>query len=492
VAEARHVHRSLRQSREPAKPDIRLGIWNALKATPEKAINAIKSGLPGLWNSITNAFKNNPVAAWGTAIGTTILTLLGGYTALCGLSSTLSLLQLAGMFSLPLAGLLTTDKKHRLYGLFAGLMFCGMILSACAPQGGSPTSTPTFCLPPDTPAPTQTPAPAQTPVPPTATATALPTYVVQPGDNLFTIAKSTGMCADEIAKASGISDMNAILSVGTILTLAPCKYGFTPTPPSRLDQPPSIPPSDSSHQQQAMQMFDYMVDLADYCGRYGSAAQTVAECPWWAKDGVVTQAEIIELIAFNEFQSTENYELIELQKDDPNNPNDNAVNTTKRGTTYLRVQWENVNQNCAGNISQSSSDSACRKALAEFLGEYQIWYQSDSVDTLEKFGKPESHNEFDPYFYKRYWDTGGDGDDSGRGGLEMSQDVLGNTTHYADSTCFLNPNKGTHFNPYNYESAGLVYENATYNGNLNVWVIFMTEAQWKQNMHDGQVCPMDR
>jgi len=35
-------------------------------------------------------------------------------------------------------------------------MFCSMILSACAPQGGSPTSTPTFCLPPDTPAPTQT------------------------------------------------------------------------------------------------------------------------------------------------------------------------------------------------------------------------------------------------------------------------------------------------------------------------------------------------
>jgi len=47
-------------------------------------------------------------------------------------------------------------------------MFCGMILSACAPQGGTPTSTPTFCLPPDTPTPTQTPAPTQTPVPPTA------------------------------------------------------------------------------------------------------------------------------------------------------------------------------------------------------------------------------------------------------------------------------------------------------------------------------------
>jgi hypothetical protein len=146
-----------------------IGIWNALKAKPAEALNAIKTGLPNLWNSTTNAFKNNPLAAWGTALGTTIAALLGGYTAICGLSSTLSLLHLAGFVSLPLAGLLTTDKKQRVYGILVGMLLSGMVLSACV--GGS-TTTP---IAPPTgewlcpAAPTSTPTPTQTPLPPTAT-----------------------------------------------------------------------------------------------------------------------------------------------------------------------------------------------------------------------------------------------------------------------------------------------------------------------------------
>jgi hypothetical protein len=461
-----------------------IGIWNALKATPEKALNAIKTGLPNLWNSITNAFKNNPLAAWGTAIGTAIMAAIGGHAAYCGLSSTLSLLHLAGMFSLPLAGLLTTDKKQRVYGIFVGMLLSGMVLSAC--MGGT-TTTP---IAPPTgewlcpAAPTSTPTPTQTMTPPPPTVMPLPTYVVQPGDNLFTIAKSTGMCADEIAKASGISDMNAILTVGAVLTLAPCKYGFTPTPPSQQDQPPPIPPSDPGHQQQAMQMFDYMVDLAGYCGKLGSAAITATECPWWAKDGVVTQAEIIELTAYNEFQSTENEDEINAQKDTGNND----VNTTKRGTVYLRIQWENVNVQCAGNIYNDSSE--CRKSLANFLGDYQIWYQSNASDTLGKFGNEASHNIYDSYFYNRYWDTGSVGDVADSG-LDMAKLVQGDVVHYADSTCFLTPSHSQSFDGYN-DNFGLVYEHVTYNSGNGVWVLFMTEAQWNQNMQGGQFCPQNR
>jgi hypothetical protein len=323
--------------------------------------------------------------------------------------------------------------------------------------------------------------------PPPPTVMPLPTYVVQPGDDLFTIAKSTGMCADEIAKASGISDMNAILTVGTVLTLAPCKYGFTPTPPSQLDQPPPIPPSDPGHQQQAMQMFDYMVDLAGYCGKLGSAAITATECPWWAKDGVVTQAEIIELTAYNEFQSTESEDTITAQKDASNGGN-NDVNTTKRGTIYLRVQWENVNIQCAGNIYNDSSE--CRKSLANFLGEYQIWYQTTSTDTLSHFEA--GHDIYDPYFYNRYWDTGGEGDVPDIG-LDMIKPVQGDVVHYADSTCFFAPNSANYknFDPNNNVSLGLEYEHATYNAANKVWVIFMTESQWNNNLHGGQFCPQD-
>jgi hypothetical protein len=153
-----------------------IGIWNALKAKPAEALNAIKTGLPNLWNSITNAFKNNPLAAWGTAIGTTIVALLGGYIAICGLASTLALLHLAGMFSLPLAGLLTTDKKHRAYGILVGMLMLGMILSACG--GGTTPSTstavPTSCQTPDPTVPTPTPTQTMTPPPPTTASSPIP------------------------------------------------------------------------------------------------------------------------------------------------------------------------------------------------------------------------------------------------------------------------------------------------------------------------------
>jgi hypothetical protein len=233
-----------------------------------------------------------------------------------------------------------------------------------------------------------------------------------------------------------------------------------------------------------MQMFDYMVDLADYCGELGSAAQTATECPWWAKDGVLTQAEIIELTTYNEFQSTENEDEINAQKDTGNND----VNTTKRGTVYLRIQWENVNVQCAGNIYNDSSE--CRKSLANFLGDYQIWYQSNASDTLGKFGNEASHNIYDSYFYNRYWDTGSVGDVADSG-LDMAKLVQGDVVHYADSTCFLTPSHSQSFDGYN-DNFGLVYEHVTYNSGNGVWVLFMTEAQWNQNMQGGQFCPQNR
>ena len=183
-----------------------IGIWNALKAKPAEALNAIKTGLPNLWNSITNAFKNNPLAAWGTAIGTTIVALLGGYTAICGLSSTLSMLHLAGFVFLPLTGGLTTNKKQKVYGIVVGMLMLGMILSACGGGASSAPEIPACATAPSTNTPTPTPTQTMTPPPPTATAIpfVLPgtTRVLQPSDVCSTIAVKYGITIDEFVAAN--------------------------------------------------------------------------------------------------------------------------------------------------------------------------------------------------------------------------------------------------------------------------------------------------
>jgi LysM repeat protein len=200
-----------------------IGIWNALKAKPAEALNAIKTGLPNLWNSITNAFKNNPLAAWGTAIGTTIVALLGGYTAICGLSSTLSMLHLAGFVFLPLTGGLTTNKKQRVYGILVGMLMLGMILSACGTTPGTPTSTPTFCLPTDS-TPTQTPAPTPTMIPPTATMEPTPVCItVQSGDNLSVLASKYCVMVSDIQTQNGLSSTD--IQIGQTLCIKAPYYG---------------------------------------------------------------------------------------------------------------------------------------------------------------------------------------------------------------------------------------------------------------------------
>jgi len=183
-----------------------IGIWNALKAKPAEALNAIKTGLPNLWNSITNAFKNNPLAAWGTAIGTTIAALLGGYTAICGLSSTLSMLHLAGFVFLPLTGALTTNKKQRVYGILVGMLMLGMVLSACGGTSSAP-EIPQCATAPSTNTPAPTPTQTMTPLPPTATLTPVPTQSpctkVLDGEGLYNVAGRLGVHIGDLNIAPG-------------------------------------------------------------------------------------------------------------------------------------------------------------------------------------------------------------------------------------------------------------------------------------------------
>jgi ElaB/YqjD/DUF883 family membrane-anchored ribosome-binding protein len=170
-------------------------VWNAVKTKLSDTWNAIKANAIALWNTtrtklqngwnalqswahnanqaIRGFFREHPVIAWGTAGALTIGTAIGARNLYCygSLLPPVSSLDLAGWVALPLAGLLTTDRKHRLHGLFVGLVLGGMIFSACAPRPGTPTPTISICPEP----PTRTPKPTQTPNPPTNTP--LPTWM---------------------------------------------------------------------------------------------------------------------------------------------------------------------------------------------------------------------------------------------------------------------------------------------------------------------------
>lgn len=94
----------------------------------------------------------------------------------------------------------------------------------------TPTATPSR-TPTPTPSPTRTPTPTRTATPtlsPTVTPTAVQiTYVVQPGDTLFSIALRFGVAVDALMEANDITDPNAIFSgMELLIPLA----GATPTP----------------------------------------------------------------------------------------------------------------------------------------------------------------------------------------------------------------------------------------------------------------------
>jgi hypothetical protein len=177
-------------------------VWNAVKTKLSDTWNAIKTSVTDLWNTtrtklqngwnalqswahnanqaIRGFFRKHPVIAWGTTGAIIIGTAIEARNLYCygSLLPPVSSLDLAGWVALTLAGLLTTDRKHRLHGLFVGLVLGGMIFSACAPRPGTPTPTVSICPEP----PTRTPKPTQTPNPPTAT----PTPFLFPTDKVFT------------------------------------------------------------------------------------------------------------------------------------------------------------------------------------------------------------------------------------------------------------------------------------------------------------------
>jgi hypothetical protein len=135
-------------------------VWNAVKTKLSDTWNAIKANAIALWNTtrtklqngwnalqswahnanqtIRGFFRKHPVIAWGTAGAITIGTAIEARNLYCygSLLPPVSSLDLAGWVALPLAGLLTTDKKHRLHGLFVGLVLGGMIFPPALPGQG--------------------------------------------------------------------------------------------------------------------------------------------------------------------------------------------------------------------------------------------------------------------------------------------------------------------------------------------------------------------
>jgi ElaB/YqjD/DUF883 family membrane-anchored ribosome-binding protein len=115
-------------------------VWNAVKTKLSDTWNAIKAKAIALWNTtrtklqngwntlktwahnanqaIRGFFREHPVIAWGTAGALTIGAAIGARNLYCygSLLPPVSSLDLAGWVALPLAGLLTTDRKHRLHG----------------------------------------------------------------------------------------------------------------------------------------------------------------------------------------------------------------------------------------------------------------------------------------------------------------------------------------------------------------------------------------
>ena len=120
---------------------------------------------------VKTVFQENPIVAWGTAAVVTTATIAGTvyYIDCYGTPSftppVSSLVNFAGMFSLPITGWLTTSRKKRVYGVLVGMLMLGMLLSACG--GGVPgnTATPTNTLCPPTAVQTET----ATVVPPAVT-----------------------------------------------------------------------------------------------------------------------------------------------------------------------------------------------------------------------------------------------------------------------------------------------------------------------------------
>lgn len=105
--------------------------------------------------------------------------------------------------------------------LAAGLILAGFQAVRLVPRlkgevlaAPAATTTPT-----PRPAPTPSPSPTATPAPSPAP-TPAGTYVVQPGDTLWTIAQQFGVSVEDLARANGIADPNAaILQVGQTLKL---------------------------------------------------------------------------------------------------------------------------------------------------------------------------------------------------------------------------------------------------------------------------------
>jgi LysM repeat protein len=272
-----------------------LSLPNALLGLFDRATN-----LQNLINTI-NFFKDHPLTAWATALGTAIAAALGIHTAVCGLSSTMSLLHLAGFISLPLTGALTTTKKQRVYGILVGMLMLGIILSACAGgPSGSPVSIPTGnALCPAAPT-TTPPVPTQTmtPPPPTATATPAPIeldYTVQPGEYISNIASSYGITQQELCIYNGWAADCSYVQPGQILKIPPADLSAVNSPGIASTLNYTIPP-DPDYPDAYLAKVNaqaFLRAITDPDGTYKNA--------WWfANDGKVTSDEMLAIVLYTE------------------------------------------------------------------------------------------------------------------------------------------------------------------------------------------------
>jgi LysM repeat protein len=155
------------------------------------------------------------------------------------------------LFAVALAYGVTVDQLMAVNGLTnRNLLYAGQVLvipgpGVEVPPSPTPAATDTPAATP-TPAATATPAPTATPLPPDGT---LVTYVVQPGDGLFAIARRFNTTTDAIAARNRLDNVNYIMS-GEALTIMIGDKTSRPTPapatatpvPANTPVPPGADP----------------------------------------------------------------------------------------------------------------------------------------------------------------------------------------------------------------------------------------------------------
>jgi len=279
------------------------------------------------------------------------------------------------------------------------------------------------------------------------------------------------MCLEDFIKINGNINCSTLSPNTQVYVIQHfCTYAIQPTAPSPEMFPPMPAVYDSDNKSKAIQFFDYLQDVAAYC----KINPNDMHCPYWAKDGVLSNEDVIYLTSKHEIGTTDTVS--------PETQLGPSLGPSELATAIMRIDWERlIASNCGGDITNGSL--ACRTSVGEFLGRYEIWYTTDRAQSYSNFGSIATPTEYnlDPAYYPNlYW--GPDGLTQAQNVLSMNDgDSSNDITHYVDASCWgINTSSGNpetikaEIEKLNYQAS---YVFVTNQGAL----IFMTQTQWNWN-----------